>query len=632
MKKIGIFMGNVIQDYQRTVLKTIFDEAGRLGYTVFCFSNFGVSGDKVLFAEGEREMIHLPELTQYEGIIVSEDTFNVPGMGDELYEYLKSNAKCPVVYLRIAREGFYSVVLDDGEAIRNMIRHFTDFHGFRDICFMTGNLDNADARKRYQGFLDAMKELNIEVTEHMVFEGDYWREKGKEAVDWFLEGRQPGNYPQAIICSNDYMALSVCEEIQNRGIHIPEDICVSGYDDVIEGREAHPVLTTVHVPFKNLGKRAIEIIEEVRKGEKPELVTSFAPTPSFRHSCGCKDRTDENHNWQHLHDKLEETSIIYNQTLFLNADYQESFDEEACMKVAERYFSYLGCSRGYLCLCQPVDHEVRQLSDSFTEKMILRKTFFKNGKSTDQNEIFHRRELLPASIRRQINKKALIVFDLHFKNCILGYLVLQIAEGEWPTDFGQAYMMALANAIENGSAQKEIEDLEQYRKLYRRDELTGLYNRRGYESSLRSLYSRSKKEKCQLTVVSIDMDGLKYINDHYGHAEGDEALFRLAVVLAELMEENEICARVGGDEFVVLLYYNEEGREERFVKDLEELLLEEQQRNPKPYPVHASVGYCCVSKNANLSLAACVQLADTRMYENKKAYKESLESSEASHE
>ena len=288
-----------------------------------------------------------------------------------------------------------------------------------------------------------------------------------------------------------------------------------------------------------------------------------------------------------------------------------------------------------LVLINPEIHshdEVRQLSDSFTEKMILRKTFFKNGKSTDQNEIFHRRELLPASIRRQINKKALIVFDLHFKNCILGYLVLQIAEGEWPTDFGQAYMMALANAIENGSAQKEIEDLEQYRKLYRRDELTGLYNRRGYESSLRSLYSRSKKEKCQLTVVSIDMDGLKYINDHYGHAEGDEALFRLAVVLAELMEENEICARVGGDEFVVLLYYNEEGREERFVKDLEELLLEEQQRNPKPYPVHASVGYCCVSKNANLSLAACVQLADTRMYENKKAYKESLESSESSRE
>ena len=120
------------------------------------------------------------------------------------------------------------------------------------------------------------------------------------------------------------------------------------------------------------------------------------------------------------------------------------------------------------------------------------------------------------------------------------------------------------------------------------------------------------------------MDGLKYINDNFGHAEGDAALTRLSVVLAELVQEDEICARTGGDEFMVLLYYNKEGREEQFVKELYKLLEEEQNRNPKPYPVHASVGYCCVSKSSDMSLAACEQLADSRMYENKKAYKESL--------
>ena len=110
MKKIGVFMGNVTQDYQKTVLQAVFKEANERGYTVFCFANFGAYGDKVLYAEGERSIMYLPDLTQLDGIIVGEDTFDLAGMGNEIYEYLKKNAKCPVVYLRVAREEFYSVV------------------------------------------------------------------------------------------------------------------------------------------------------------------------------------------------------------------------------------------------------------------------------------------------------------------------------------------------------------------------------------------------------------------------------------------------------------------------------------------------------------------------------------------
>ncbi len=575
MKKIGIFMGHIMQNYQKDVLQAIFKEANELGYTVFCFANFGAYGDKVLYAEGERGIMYLPDLTQLDGIIVGEDTFDVPGMGNEIYLYLKKNADCPVVYLRMAREGFYRVVMDEGEAIRNMTRHFTQIHGFRDVCFMTGAFDRLDARNRYQGYLDVMHEEGIEVTDHMVFFGDYWREKGKEAVDWFLQGRKPGNYPQAIICSNDYMALSVCEELQHRGIRIPEDVCVSGYDDITESREYHPPLTTAKVPFNEMGKRAVRIIEEALQGEKPEPATTFVPELCFRQSCGCHEQEVENHSWRRMYNKLDMAIEIYNQSLFLNADYQEAFREEDYLKVTERYFGNLGCGKGYLCLCQePENGENTQLPGAFTENMILRKIFIKGRPSKDYHEVFPRGMLLPELV--------------------------------------------------NSAAQKEIADLEQFRNLYRRDSLTGLYNRRGYEHFLRILYSRSKEENRHFTIVSIDMDGLKYINDNFGHAEGDAALTRLSVVLAELVQEDEICARTGGDEFMVLLYYNKEGREEQFVKELYKLLEEEQNRNPKPYPVHASVGYCCVSKSSDMSLAACAQLADSRMYENKKAYKESL--------
>lgn len=625
MKKIGVFMGDVTQDYQKTVLHAVFKEANELGYTVFCFANFGAYGDKVLYAEGERGIVYLPDLAQLDGVIVGEDTFDVPGMENEIYEYLKKNADCPVVYLRAAREEFYRVVMDEGEAIRNMIRHFTKFHKFRDICFMTGAFERLDARKRYQGYLDVMREEGIEVTDHMVFFGNYWREKGKEAVDWFLEERAPGNYPQAIICSNDYMALSVCEELQRRGIRIPEDVSVSGYDDIAESREYHPPLTTVKVPFDELGRKAVQIIDEIYRGGNPELETTFVPSLCFRQSCGCHEETTEGHTWERMQEKYDSIMRIYNQSLFLNADYQEAFKEEEYLRITERYFSHLGCSKGFLCLCEEKEHEENlPLSGVFTDNMILRKVFYKDGRSVDYREEFQRGMLLPSLVKQSIEGKSLILFPIHFKDRIFGYLALLVDKDEWPTSFAQAYMMALALAMENGAAQKEIADLEQFRKLYRRDPLTGLYNRRGYEYYLRTLYSKSKVEKGQLTIVSIDMDGLKFINDNFGHAEGDAALSRLSVVLAELVQENEICARTGGDEFMVLLYYEKEGREEQFVEELYAALEEEQNRNPKPYPVHASVGYCCVSKSSDMSLAACAQLADSRMYENKKAYKESL--------
>ena len=127
----------------------------------------------------------------------------------------------------------------------DMVRHFVVHHGFRDICFMQGKMSYPDARDRYQGFLDVMEEAGIPVTEHMVFEGDYWREKGKQAVDWFMEGRE--TYPQAIICSNDHMAVSVCDELKRRGVRIPEDVCVSGYDNTLESMRYFPSITSVCV-------------------------------------------------------------------------------------------------------------------------------------------------------------------------------------------------------------------------------------------------------------------------------------------------------------------------------------------------------------------------------------------------
>ncbi len=619
-KKIGILMGEITSEYQEVVVKTMFRKAKEAGYDVFTFCNFGAYGDNVLYAEGEKSVIRIPVFEELDGIVVADDTFDIDGMETEVLNLLKEKARCPVVYLRNPNDVFYNVLVEDGEAIADITRHFVRHHGFRDICFMTGNMNSEDARKRYRWFLTVMDEEKIPVTEHMVFKGDWWREKGKEAVDWFMEGRS--SYPQAIICSNDYMALSVCDELKKRGARIPEDVCVSGYDDILEARRYLPSITSVRAPFEALGEKAIEIIEKVNKGGTQERVVWLKPELELRKSCGCGDQELMNDCSSLLHKiYLQENDI--KQSVNLTTEYQDAFEEAEYFKVAEKYFANIGCSKAYLCMCDEAERDFERADTDhlYTSQMILKRIFY-NGRKADSFEMeFERKNILPKEILEKEDVQGYLVFPLHYKSKCYGYMVMLFEDESWADVYVQSYMMGLANAIEEAAMHREVSSLEQIRTLYHKDALTGIYNRRGFEKQLRILHERYKEEEKFLSIVSIDMNGLKYINDNFGHSEGDEALCRLANILSTLVEEDEICARVGGDEYFVLLYSSERKRELEFAEQFIRAMREDEEKIKKPYPFRASFGICCITDEPNLSLMSCMQLADKRMYTQKKQYK-----------
>ncbi|MBO5057336.1 MAG: GGDEF domain-containing protein [Lachnospiraceae bacterium] len=619
-RRIGVFMGEITSEYQIVVLKSIFKKAGELDYDVFVFCNFGAYGDNVLYAEGEKGIIRLPDCSKLDGIIVAEDTFDIDGMEGELQKLLEKKAACPVVYIRDAKENFYNVLVEGGEAIADMVRHFIIHHGFRDICFMTGDMRSQDARERYQSFLSVMEEAKIPVTKHMVFEGDYWRKKGKEAVDWFMEGRD--SYPQAIICSNDYMALSVCDELKKRGVRIPEEVCVSGYDDLPDARRYQPSLTSIKAPFESMGVKAVEMIDNICAGREQKRVEWLKPSLQLRRSCGCGEQGElEDLSWMLSKIYVEEDNI--KQSVFMTTDYQDAFEEEEYLKVAEKYLQNVNCSKAYLCMCNTEEKsfEAAENDNYFSEKMILKRIFTRDSRGIKYEEEFDRGSILPDSVLSGKEAQGYLVFSIHYKNKSYGYMVFTFEDDEWPDSYVSAYLTSLANAIEDAYMHQELSGLEQIKKLYYVDSLTGIYNRRGYEKHLRSLHERYEDERKYLSIVSIDMNGLKYINDNFGHAEGDEALCRLAKVLEKLIEEDEICARVGGDEFSVLLYSPTRERSIDFERQFISAMQEEEKRCKKPYPFQASVGICCISDEKDLSLMSCMQLADKRMYIQKRKNK-----------
>ncbi len=616
-KRIGVFIGEVGATYQKVALQAIISKAKELNYDTFIFASYGLYSDDISYAQGEAGVIEIPNLALLDGIIVCEDTFDIPGMDVTLENRLKEEATCPVVYLRVPKEGFYNILADDEKAMEEVTRHFIYHHGFRDICFMKGKKDYIDAQERYQGFLNVMEEAGLGVTEHMVFQGNYWRDKGKEAVDWFMHGRD--KYPQVIICSNDYMALSVCEELKKRGVLVPEEVCVSGYDNLEEARLYIPSLTTVNVPFDKMAARAVEMIDNVRKGKPQPRVEKVQTELVFRKSCNCGEQ-QEYKEWPEMSQKIYIQHTQIQQTIFMTTELQGTYEEKEYLQITEHYArNVIGFDKIYVCFC---DENSREENKYYAEKMILKRIFWLKKRATECEEIFSTGELLPEKYFQTEEPQAYMLFTIHYKSKCFGYIVVIFNENEWPDSFLQAYLVAVANAIEDAEVHREVLGLEKIKKIYLLDPLTEIYNRRGYENKLRELYEKADEENLYLSIVSIDMDGLKYINDNFGHAEGDHALKRLVKVMKGVAQEGDICARTGGDEFAMLLLSDRRDRQSGFAAAFNKALEEEEKRVKKPYPFGASFGICCINEEKNLSLMASVQMADKRMYVQKKRKKE----------
>lgn len=618
-KKVALLLGEVTGNYQETVTRSIAKRANLYGYDMVAFCTYGSYNDDVLFSEGEKACAYLPDFTDYSGVIVTEDVFDIEGMGDEIYAHLQKTAKCPVVYLRTMREGYYSVLVENKEPIKQMTNHFLKEHGFTDICYMSGKKELWDANQRLEGFMEAMEEQGIPVSEHMIFHGDYWREKGHAAVEWFMEGRD--SYPQAIICANDYMALSICEELRTRGVRVPEDVCVSGFDYVEEARLYQPSITSLKVDFHKMAELAVDMIERVNKGLPQEKIEWMRPDIMLQKSCGCGEQWAFEDVAGMIDSNYQKIFTMKNVMLSTIA-YQDAFEEREYLGVAEKYFNIFRCNKVWLCLCDSDEEGYLTVENEnrFTKQMLLKRVFHKNENAERMNMPFERRELLPKRFWKEDDFNNLMVFSLHFKNKIYGYFVAEIPEDDWFDIYTQAYMLTLASAIENAMVQTELSSFEEIKALYQKDSLTGIYNRRGFDKFARELYSKAMERGSNLSVCSIDMDGLKFINDHYGHSEGDKAIKTFANALQKSLHDGEICARVGGDEFSAILLADENNREEEFMKTLEKEVAEAN-KELQLYTIGASVGISNTKGETGISLVNCMQQADMKMYQNKRQRK-----------
>lgn len=611
-KTIGVFISG-LENYYQSRLYTAITKAGKeLNYNVAVFSCYDIHNADVM--EGEMGILELPDYENMDGIILALDTMENPEMRRRVVEKVKSECRCPVVSVRVETEDFYNVMIDDSKSMRDIIHHFTDYHQFKDICFLAGPKDYLDSERRLTCFRDIMTEKGLPVTEKQICYGNFWKYDGKAACRQFIDER--GKLPEAIICANDYMAISVCDELIGRGLSIPEDIAVCGCDNIWETTVCAPSLSTVSVPFEKMGKKAVELITQVNNGETVKKDTYLPIEVVLRESCGCvhpkkEDLLQSRKRFYKIYDRQREYHF---QSTFMAIDLEEIDELRQLTNVLGSYTHVLtGMEKQHICLKTNMEDFQDVVNQVYTPEMFRCISLSGDGNKEDHVFRFPTKELLPGEILSD-EPQDYIFMPLHYREKSFGYTAICFEEDSYCDELYRTWMCHLSNALWDMMVQKESRNLYQsLESSYVRDALTKIYNRRGFMRYAEELMEKAKAEKKYFFVVAADLDRLKYINDTYGHAEGDKMIVSMANALTEAAGENTICARMGGDEFDVAGICD---REEEAYEYLERF-----EKKRKDYGVHVSCGIVVTDLEENNGLEYYMNLSDYYMYKNKTAKK-----------
>lgn len=279
---IGVLSDDVSNGYSEPIVAELSEAARERGVALV---NFVEWLDPDALQTKRRLTIDLAGPDCVDAVLVLPIGYNL-GSGD-LASYCARFEPLPVCSIpEIAGDHRFSRVSVDNESgMREGIRHLVEHHKYRRIGFVRGPERSDEADLRYRVYCEVLASAGITPDPSWVAPGNYVTQGGLDAVRLFFDERKLKL--DAIVSANDGMALGVLEGLSARGISVPRDVALMGFDDVDLARYVDPPLTTVRQPLRELGRTALEhLLKRLADGGPPEQ--RVLPSELVvRESCGC---------------------------------------------------------------------------------------------------------------------------------------------------------------------------------------------------------------------------------------------------------------------------------------------------------------------------------------------------------
>ena len=631
-KTIGVFLCKAYTVFDNAVYGVLEELSAKLDYDVVVFSTVGYFASQNEYDAQERRMFSFAPIEELDGILMAPDTYEIEGFREALLDEIRSRAGCPVVAVRHVSDEFDCTYTDEDNTIRPLIRHLLDDHRLTRIAFLAGYPGHPDSEFRLAAFRKEMADHGIPIDEERdIFHGNMWYTCSEAAYRHFFVDNVP---PQAIVCANDFMAVGLERELAAHGLRVPDDVIITGYDNIPDITLDCTTLTTVEQDFESMVQEAFEELDRQIRAEESfpmqRRVRRIAVPGRliFGESCGCAGRPPN---------QFKELSIIrsaeadrlagreVNMTYFTIETSAAETVEELHAALVKKKDDTPMIRDFYLCLFE----ETRKADGEriFAEQMTDTACLVHSLRDKQDNGMpmisFSRRELLPQMAERADEPQVFYLTLLHQREFNYGYAVFHYDSGELPTAFFQHWSVTLSGALRNIHNRDELRRLYEERRLSSiTDVLTHLNNRRGMMEKVEPHWNALCAEHAAVGFVSFDLDNLKGVNDTYGHQAGDFAIRLIADAIRATLPKNAVSARMGGDEFLVFIPRTSEMDTQRFVRSFERTLQELNRKEDRSFQVSASAGAYVTTLEEGAAFEDCLHHSDKIMYAVKEKHRQ----------
>lgn len=576
-------------------------------------------------------------------IVITNTYFNSINL-ETLTKSLECLLPIPIISVSnpLALPGNHYTTVSCEDAYDQIIEHLIKKHNKTKIAFMTAALTlSPESEERERAFRTAMEKHGLEVNEDWIYDGDF---TPKSAYDCFNERFKKGDkLPfEAILCANDYMAAGCVSIFDELGFSIPEDVLVFGFDNAEVATNCTPMLSTISQSVAMTGYKAAELAYDILCGKKVAEKAVIQSFPMFRQSCGCMDKSIKDKGYFDIDGNFVEADSVTmaGLQLFSNSinDMATIFHLLTMTDTVPRLHEFFNTvvnnlnvvHIGMLAMCiydEPIvlsPQEDFEMPDKARLIMLVDKdakvqeNYYEKGGI----EFSPKEEILPGRMEN-FTPGNYFVLPIFLQSENYGYLVCRFPTNNYPvyTIFLKILVNSFVHSYVFSKKEEEKAILaEKNQNLNfesKTDELTKLFNRRGFYEYGQQLLDVSVAAGQSGSVFFCDLDGLKTINDTYGHEIGDLAIKTEAKVLRAAFRDSDMIGRLSGDEFGVVA----PGLPERKVEVIRERFLSLNEEFSKeanlPFTLSISIGPKEFNSE-NTDLKDLLKAADKNLYEEKK--------------
>ena len=627
-KTIGVFLCKAYSLFDNAVYHALEEGARQFDFDVIVFTTVGYFSSQNEYDAQELGMFAFAPIERLDGIIVAPDTYEIEGFREQLHKELSRRARCPVVAIRHQVQEFDCVYTDENLAFRPLLKHLLEHHGLKKIRFLAGYEGHPDSEQRLSVYREEMKAHGLSVDEEKdITHGNMWLNCGPKAYEALFS--DPDDRPEAVVCANDYMAVGLMQTLHEKGIRVPEDVIVTGFDNAPTNALNLPTLTTVEQDFAGMTRIAMEELNRKIHGKRPSSKRKgnkkipIGARFILGESCGCGYRGND--YYMKLSDiQMSQLSMMTSREVgmtYLTIELNACDDLNELHRVLVDKTDDTPTVRDYyLCLFEKGKDENGH--PAFAEEVTDTACLVHMMRDRQDHGMpmisFDRRRLLPDMAEQKNEQQVLFLVLLHQRENAYGYSMFNFQPGEVPSNFFQQWNVILSGALSNMHKRNELKLLYEERRLSSiTDVLTRLLNRRGLEEQLMPVWQQLCARREYAAFVSFDMDWLKEINDTYGHQAGDYAIRLTASAIRRAAPRNAIVARVGGDEFLAVLPRAGKPAADRFIRDFQKELKALNRQEDRAFNVEASCGAVVFRLDSMTTIEECVQKSDEAMYREK---------------